>query len=126
MRSSRSLALAFALGLALAACGTDTGPPGGDDAPAPTPCETSHLDYRTFGEPFLLDWCTGCHAAAIPAAMRQMAPIDVNLDTLDSVRRLQDRITARATGAAATMPPAGGPSAAERALLAEWLACGAK
>ena len=127
MRSSRRLALARRLLLAAAAagCGDDAGdgaPPPGD----PDACETSYLDYTTFGEPFLLDWCNGCHSAALPANMRQMAPADVNFDTIEGVRQFQARIAARGAGAMPTMPPAGGPSAEERALLAEWIACGAK
>jgi uncharacterized membrane protein len=58
--------------------------------------------------------------------MRQNAPADVNFDTLEGVHQFAERIAARATGPSANMPPAGGPSAEERALLAEWLACGAK
>ena len=54
----------------------------------------------------------------------QNAPTDVNFDTLAQVRTRADRIRIRA-GTGTTMPPAGGPSADERALLVEWLACGA-
>lgn len=102
--------------------------PGDDGGPTPSPgeCETSHLDYQTFGEPFLLDWCSGCHSAALPPNMRQMAPADVNFDSLADVQRQRDRIAARAAGPTPTMPPAGGPSAEERALLAAWISCGAK
>lgn len=122
MRSWRELAIAALLA---AGCSDEGSPPGGGVVD-PGACETSYLDYGTFGEPFLLDWCNGCHSAALPLNMRQMAPPDINFDSLDGVRRLSDRITARGTGAMPTMPPAGGPSAEERALLAEWIACGAK
>jgi hypothetical protein len=132
MRSSRELLLLAALwlGAGLAGCGTD-GAAGGDHpdpvpGPVPSTCDQSYLDHGTFGEPFLLDWCAGCHSAALPPRMRQNAPLDVNFDTLADVRRFADRITARAAGATPTMPPAGGPSAEERALLTEWIACGAK
>lgn len=119
MRLSRDLAW---LALLVLGCGSDTVP--GDEPPA---CETSYLDYSNFGEPFLLDWCTGCHSAAVPDGMRQQAPLDVNFDSLDGVREFKDRISLRAAGPPApTMPPAGGPSAEERALLGEWLACGAR
>ena len=132
MRSSPDLAralavtaLAGALAAALAAgCGTD--PPSSGDPVPPDACETSYLDYTSFGEPFVLDWCSGCHSASLPPNMRQQAPVHVSFDTLEGVRQFQGRIAARATGAMATMPPAGGPSIEERALLAEWLACGAK
>ncbi len=122
MRSSLSLAIA----LALAACGQDTMVTGGDDTPEPPDaCETSYLDYTNFGKPFALDWCRGCHSVNLPAAMRQKAPVGVDFDTLEDVQRWKDRIEIRATGTSPTMPPAGGPSEEERALLAEWLGCGA-
>ncbi|MEO7093480.1 MAG: hypothetical protein ABI175_09530 [Polyangiales bacterium] len=125
MHSSRSLALVC--GLVLAACGTDTMSGGGDDGPEPTPdvCETSYLDYGNFGKPFALDWCRGCHSSNVPANMRQKAPVGVDFDTLADVQRWSERIAIRATGAMPTMPPAGGPSEQERALLAEWIGCGA-
>jgi uncharacterized membrane protein len=126
----RSLASALVL---LAACGTEFAPPvelGGDDAPGSDitakQCETSYLDYANFAAAFSADWCRGCHGAAVPEGMRQKAPLDVNFDSLDALRHWNERIRVRATGDAPTMPPAGGPSTEERALLAEWLACGAR
>lgn len=90
------------------------------------PCpDGSYLTWENFGEPFLLDWCTGCHASGLTAERRAMAPVEVNLDELDSVRANMDRIWHRAADQNATMPPAGGPGEAERELLGEWLACGA-
>jgi uncharacterized membrane protein len=121
MRSWHRLAIAALLA---AGCGDDIG--GGTPPPDPDACEASYLDHSTFGEPFLLDWCSGCHSAALPATMRQNAPADVNFDTIEDVRRFGDRIAARGAGPTPTMPPAGGPSAEERALLAEWISCGAK
>jgi len=123
MRSSPSFALSTLLSTLLAAgCGSDEGSPPID----PAACQTSYLDYSNFGEPFLLDWCSGCHSAALPATMRQMAPAGVDFDTLENVRRQKERIAARATGGTPTMPPAGGPSAEEREMLAEWISCGTK
>lgn len=126
MRSWRELALLAAL---VTGCGTDGGYPPGDDQPPPPPdpmtCETSYLRYGNFGEPFVLNWCRGCHSSALPQGMRQKAPVGVNFDTIADVRSWKDRMMVRAaTGA--TMPPAGGPSAEERALLTEWLGCGAE
>jgi len=115
----------------LAACGTDStthnDDGGGDPMHVdPSQCEQSYLDYGDFGAPFMLDWCRGCHSAAVPTAMRQSAPTDINFDTLDEVRMFKDRIAVRAASTAPTMPPAGGPGTDERALLAEWIACGVK
>lgn len=117
----------------VAACGTEFAPPvepGGDDDPLPdvTPkeCETSYLDYQNFAAAFTNDWCRGCHGASVPEGMRQKAPLGVDFDNLDALRFWKERIAMRATGNAPTMPPAGGPSVEERALLAEWLVCGAR
>ena len=57
--------------------------------------------------------------------MRQRAPADVNFDTLRDIRAWSNRIRLTAgSDPGATMPPAGGPSAGERAMLVEWLSCG--
>jgi hypothetical protein len=136
MRSSRepgararraAPAAALALAFAIAGCGADGEAGGGDDVPKPDDetCRTSYLDYQTFGEPFLLDWCNGCHSAALPMSMRQRAPVDVSFDTIEGVRKHAARIVARAASPTGTMPPVGGPSAEERALLGEWIGCGA-
>ncbi|MFN0250634.1 MAG: hypothetical protein ACKV2T_27390 [Kofleriaceae bacterium] len=133
MRSSRSVALALALsGAAVTtACGTEFEPPvepSPDAGPTVTPeeCETSYLDYQNFAAAFSNDWCRGCHGSAIPDGMRQRAPLGVDFDDLAALRHWSERIAIRATGVTPTMPPAGGPSAEERALLAEWIACGAR
>ena len=131
MRSSASAPLMLAF--LLAACGTEFTPdmpgddePGIDAGVTPKECETSYLDYQNFAAAFSADWCRGCHGAAVPEGMRQKAPLGVDFDDLSALRHWSERIQIRATGAAPTMPPAGGPSEEERALLAEWLACGAR
>ena len=114
----------------VAACGNDVGVPPPGEEPLPDPdsdvCETSYLDYGNFGAPFVSNWCRGCHSASVPMGMRQKAPLDINFDTEADVLAWRERIAARATGTMPTMPPAGGPSGEERALLAEWIACGMK
>ncbi len=121
MRSWRELAVCAAL---VAGCGNDANnevtPPTVDE------CDASYLRYDNFGAPFTLDWCRGCHSTAIPMGMRQKAPIDVNFDTIDDIRKWQHQILVQATGDAPKMPPAGGPSDDERVLLTEWLGCGAR
>jgi uncharacterized membrane protein len=104
------LALGLALALAAAACGADV-----DDV-----CATSDLTYETFGGPFVTTWCRGCHSRDQP--MRQRAPVDINFDTRADVERFAQDIQ-RVAGTGRTMPPAGGPSDAERALLVEWVSC---
>ena len=130
MRSSRNaLALGVAVGLALAGCGTevklDTTGDAGVMSPDAESCATSYVTYQTVGEPFMSNWCRGCHSAKLPTTMRQQAPVTVNFDTLADVRSWSERIAFRATGKPPTMPPSGGPSDEERSLLAGWLACGA-
>jgi uncharacterized membrane protein len=113
----------------VAACGNDVrgDQMSGDDDPVePDTCETSYLAYDNFGAPFVVNWCRGCHSSTVPKNMRQNAPLDVNFDTVADVTHWAERIKVRAAGATPTMPPAGGPSADERQLLAEWIACGMK
>jgi len=98
-----------------ASCGNDTR----------VECTDSPLTYQTFGDPFIASWCRGCHSAELVPTMRQAAPLDVNFDTPGEVRAHRMKILELA-GTSAQMPPSGGPSDEERALLREWLACGAK
>lgn len=90
----------------------------GDDRRA---CETTFPTYDTFGEAFVISWCRGCHS--IESTARHMAPVGVDFDSLDEMRARADKIRMRA-GTTLGMPPAGGPSADERALLVEWIDCG--
>ena len=96
------------------ACGSD---------PAPE-CRTSFLSYDDFGEPFIANWCRGCHSEGTLPGMRQGAPVDVNFDTLVEVRSASTRVVEMA-GTGSAMPPAGGPTDQERAMLVEWITCGA-
>jgi uncharacterized membrane protein len=133
MRSRRSAAaVVFAVVLGAGACtgttipgdddGGDDG--GGDDGGEVDPCADTALSYSNFGEPFMLDWCRGCHSAGVPAGMRQGAPADLNFDTLDQIIAEAPRIAVMAGPATPMMPPAGGPSVEERELLTEWIDCG--
>jgi hypothetical protein len=143
----------LAAALATSATGCDDGVVGGDDMAGTTgestgdesgdesggtvdegpwssfderPCPPdSFLSYENFGGPFLLTYCTGCHHSGVPADLRQGAPLDVNFDTLEDVRGRAATIWLRAADQNATMPPVGPAGEAERALLGEWLACGA-
>ena len=121
MRSARNAIFA----VALAACGTtvpDPPPPGQGSG---VDCTQSVLSYQNFGALFIANWCRGCHSSGLPADMRQAAPPNSNFDTLAEVQQWSDGILSLAGGDPATMPPAGGPSADERALLVEWMTCGA-
>lgn len=138
MRSSADLAMAFLSGaLALTACDAadeseDLG--GGGAPPADTeyetfeerPCpEDSYLSFESFGGPFLITWCNGCHAAGLPEAERQGAPLGVDFDDITLIRAQAARIWARSGDHNLTMPPVAGPDDDDRVMLGEWLACGA-
>ncbi len=92
-----------------------------DERPCPP---ESTVDAQNFGIPFLLTHCNGCHGGAVTGDERQGAPPEVTFDNMDQVRMQLDRIWERSGDDNNTMPPAGGPTEEERALLGEWLACG--
>jgi hypothetical protein len=93
---------------------------------AERPCpEDSTLTWESFGGPFVLSYCATCHGSGLPADMRQNAPVGLDFEHVEQVRMHADRIWARAADQNATMPPAGAPAQDDRALLGEWLACGA-
>ena len=93
-----------------------------DERPCPS---DSFLTYENFGGPFINSNCTGCHHSALSDGERQNAPPGFDFETVALIRTHADRIWARSGDDNATMPPAGPPEAEERALLGEWLACGA-
>jgi uncharacterized membrane protein len=117
MRSWRN-ALVLALVSAGSGCG-DEGEARSEE------CAQSALTYQTFGEAFLASWCRGCHSRELPEDMRQLAPLAVNFNTLEEVQARAGRIEFLVVEGK-TMPPAGGPSTEERALMGEWLRCGAR
>ena len=92
-----------------------------DERPCPS---DSFLTWENFGDPFMRDWCTGCHSDRLEEGERAGAPLMVNLNRYEDVVLQRDRIWLRAADENQTMPPAGGPGEDERALLGEWLACG--
>ena len=82
------------------------------------------MTYQSFGVEFLGSYCQTCHARA--ARDRHGAPPSFTFDSREDVRSHRERIYARAAGGNDSMPPGpDDPSHEERALLAEWLACGA-
>lgn len=113
--------------------GTDVADDSGSDAGdgtfetfAERPCpDDSTLTYDNFGEGFMLNWCTGCHHSDLRPDMRQNAPMNVDLNTVEDVRTHAERIWVRSGDQNLTMPPQGGPDDVEREELGEWLACGA-
>lgn len=106
-----------ALGL-VAACGGE-----GEEITASCPTEGTTLTYDNFGKAFFDTYCNSCHSAE--GAARQGAPSGDVFDTQDAIVGDKGEIYEVSAGSNPSMPPGGGPSDAERAQLAEWLACGA-
>lgn len=115
-------------------CGSDkAGGEGGDDGAGDSGgsvdsgmvlpgCEGEPVvTWANFGQGFLREQCQACHASTV--ADRGDTPADVIFDTEADAVRLAARIEARASGEAPSMPPEGGVSATDRALLALWLRC---
>lgn len=93
-------------------------------------CADSVLTWENFGEPFMLSWCTGCHHSELPSAERACAPCFANFDEHAGVHPLAAYIELRVLDWAEhegtkPMPPAAIIPDDERALLREYLQCGA-
>jgi len=107
--------------------GEESGTTGASGADA---CADSVLTWENFGEPFMLSWCTGCHHSALPSAERACAPCYVNFDNHAGVHPLAGYIELRVLDwveqeGVKPMPPAAIIADDERALLREYLECGA-
>lgn len=110
----RTLTLALLLG-----CADKNEESGGDSSfcgTAPT------VTWDTWGAGFVTESCQSCHASTSPD--RNGAPDGVVFDTEEDVAARASLILAVATGDAPTMPPEGGVSEDDRALLEIWLTCG--
>ena len=79
------------------------------------------VTYETFGKAFLLENCNSCHASTSTA--RYGAPEEVHFDTIDEAWQFAGRILARAGAEPPDMPPMGGTTDDDRALLRTWLTC---
>lgn len=89
----------------------------------PVECD-DRITYTTVGEPFLRNYCTGCHASKLPSGNRFGAPDYVNLDTYADAKQWAVRSYVRAVHFQ-TMPPSGGISDTERLRFKQWALCGA-
>ncbi len=85
----------------------------------PCPPGGTTLTYQNFGADFFNTHCTECHGGARSRS-------DRSYETLERIRDEREGIFINAASDNKTMPPGpNGPSDAERAKLADWLACGA-
>jgi len=82
------------------------------------------MSWANTGEPYLLTYCSGCHAAGVAEEARYGATLDVVLDSADQVFAHAERVAARVEDG--TMPPSGGPDDAENACFIAWLEQGAR
>jgi mono/diheme cytochrome c family protein len=92
--------------------------------------EDSTLTWESFGQKFMTDYCTSCHASSLAGAARKGAPSDHNFESAALVRGQIEHIdeqSAAGPDSVNTEMPIGAPTPteAERLLLGEWLACGA-
>ncbi len=94
----------------------------GTDGPEPA---FGGLTFDTFADGFLRNWRRSCHSSTLQGQARYGDPEGVDFNTHEDARLWRDRILERATGDDPSMPPAGGPSEEQRALLREWLQAGA-
>ena len=84
------------------------------------------LNWDNFGKPHMDKHCNGCHSVLIPLEQRQNAPIGVDFNTYGDVLEWYDRIIARSTKKVLdepSMPPGGGLSDGELAMVLEWFEC---
>ena len=72
----------------------------------PVECD-DRITYATVAEPFLRNYCTGCHASKLELGNRFGAPVSVNLDTYADAKQWAVRSYVRAVHFQ-TMPPSGG------------------
>jgi hypothetical protein len=135
IREKTTLLLAFML----CCCGSsetklveedDTPPKIPNLAPIPDPtnlnCEQgTALNYENFGEGFMLNHCTMCHASDLPDGYRGGAPISANFDTPEDVQIWRASIIVNAAQVGSTMPPNNNVSSGDLLLFVEWLNCGA-
>lgn len=96
-----------------------------DDSGASCSDRVPALNWTNFGEALFTSHCTGCHHALNPEVDREGAPLGVDFDTWQGVTEHLDLIEARTVPEDGGMPPAGPLSAEDRAMLAEWISCGA-
>jgi hypothetical protein len=132
------LVLSIAIVVGLTACGNTVEAVATQTVcPSPAP----DLTWENFGQKFMADYCTDCHASTLPHAKRNGAPLFHDYDTLRGVLSIPDHIDKYAgAGPAAVntlMPPnqcpstPGGaldrpcpePTEEERTNLALWIAC---
>lgn len=83
--------------------------------------DTASDAWEISGEPFVLNWCRGCHTRDLPTGQRGNAPLSINLDSLEDVLEHKSAILTQVN--AGTMPPATELSDSETTEFLSWLEC---
>lgn len=138
MRTLTTLASALLLALAIGCGGDDDhdhddeghGGQVGPETGTVCPDGGTALTYENFGQEFVADFCLRCHSVEVEGDDREDAPSDHNFDTHFECMAFADHMDQKAgSGPESTneaMPPsAPRPTTEQRAMLSEWLACGA-
>jgi hypothetical protein len=135
--------------LLLVACTSPTPTPTATTCANPDPVVgTTTLTWDTFGCDFMKRYCVNCHASSLPPSQRNGAPLFHDFDSLAGVMDAADHVDQFAgwgpaarnsfmpgggTGGRCPSLPGGAldrdcpaPTDAERAELAQWLACEVK
>lgn len=86
-------------------------------------CDASYITYEQVAQPFLRNYCTGCHSGYLEGEQRYGAPSSVNLDTYQDAKKWAVRSFVR-NYVQEDMPPAGGVSETDKELFMRWVLCG--
>lgn len=104
--------------------------PDNQNTPIPLPDELdcpagTNLTWGNFAAQYTRRYCSGCHAGSLSGDDRQGAPDEVVLDSYQQALDWRVEMIRSASASNAPMPPGIKVPAGERALLREWLKCGA-
>ncbi len=113
------LALSTSFGGGLA-CDVDDETGEGDELPS---VDCNAVEVPRFEDMTVWNSCVGCHSSTLSGAGRQGAPGDFDYDTHE--RALFDPFETAEVVVEGEMPPGGGLSAEDRALINTWAQCGA-
>jgi uncharacterized membrane protein len=128
LRLKYLLNLGFGLGFYACSAATEAEHSATDPNASGT-CGATNGTYAERAEPFLTQYCSGCHSSSLKAAQRHGAPLDHNFDSEAELRATEPQhlvlqLTPR-NGKAPSMPPAGfeAPNPEERERFVQWLQC---
>lgn len=125
----------FCGGSLIFSCGPRTSDPepsvtNNQNTPIPLPSDLdcpsgTNLTWDNFAEQYVRRYCSGCHAASLVDDERSGAPAEIVFDTHEDALSLRIEMIRYASANNAPMPPGIKVPDDERALIREWLKCGA-